>query len=262
MAGKVIAITGANGGLGRALAQFFADGGDQVVLLGRKFDKVKEVADAIGERATPVACDVGVPSSVRAAFETIAAKFPKIDALINNAAIFQPFTIEEATDDQIMNAVLANLAGPILCTRSAIPLLNRGGHIINISSESIALPFPHLSVYQATKAGLENFAEHMHRELEDKAIRVTVVRAGQMMGPGMSLEMEPAAAQRFGMEAMRRGLNLQARGITQYQSTLNIFRTLVDLPEDIHVGTVTFHSRAGVLLGMPQAQGSQNPTKS
>ena len=77
MAGKVIAITGANGGLGRALAQFFAEGGEIVVLLGRKFDKVKEVADAIGERALPVACDVGVPASVRAAFETIAKTHPE-----------------------------------------------------------------------------------------------------------------------------------------------------------------------------------------
>lgn len=258
MAGKVIAITGANGGLGRALAQFFAEGGDNVVLLGRKFDKVQEVAAAIGERATAVACDVGKPDSVRAAFAAIAEKFPKIDVLINNAAIFQPFTIEEATDDQIMGAVLANLAGPILCSRSAIPMLNRGGHIINISSESVALPFPHLGVYQATKAGLENFSGHLHAELEDKGIRVTVVRAGQMMGPGMSVEMEPAAAQRFGMEAMRRGLNLQARGITHYQSTLSLFRTLVDLPEDIHVGTITYHSRAGVILGMPSAPGSQS----
>jgi meso-butanediol dehydrogenase/(S,S)-butanediol dehydrogenase/diacetyl reductase len=243
MAGKVIAITGANGGLGRALAQFFAEAGDHVVLLGRKFDKVSEVAAAIGERALPVQCDVSSPESVRAAFATIAKTHPKIDALINNAAIFHPFLIEEATDDQIMNEVLANLAGPILCTRSAIPMLNRDGHIINISSESIILPFPHLSVYQATKAGLETFSHHMQSELADKRIRVTVVRAGQMMGPGMSLEMEPVAAQRFGAEAARRGMNMQARGITHYSSTLSIFRTLVDLAPDIHVGTVTFESR-------------------
>lgn len=241
MAGKVIAITGANGGLGRALAQFFAEGGDDVVLLGRKFDKVKEVADAIGERALPVACDVGVPASVRSAFETIAKTHPKLDVLINNAAIFHPFLIEEATDDQIMNGVLANLAGPILCARSAIPVLNRGGHIINISSESVAMPFPHLSVYQATKAGLENFSEHLHRELESKEIRVTVVRAGQMIGPGMSMEMDPEVAVRFGAEAMQRGIKLGR--MTQYQSTLSVFRALVDLPEDIHVGVVRFQSR-------------------
>ena len=246
MTGKVIVITGANGGLGRALSQFFAEGGEQVVMLGRKFDKVQEVAASIGERAFPVACDVGKPDSVRAAFATIAETFPKIDALINNAAIFQPFLIEEASDEQIMSAVNANLAGPILCSRSAIPMLNSGGHIINISSESVSVPFPHLGVYQATKAGVECFAEHLHREVSPKGIRVCVVRAGQMMGPGMSVEMEPEAAKRFAMEAMSRGIKMAERGITLYQSTLQIFRTLIDLPPDIHVGTVRYESRVPV----------------
>ena len=236
MAGKVIAITGANGGLGRALAQFFAEGGEQVVLLGRKLDKVQEVAAAIGSQAFAVACDVGKPESVTAAFKVIAGKYGKLDVLINNAAIFHPFLIEEATDAQIMDPVLANLAGPILCCRGAIPLMGRGGHIINISSESVTVPLPHLSVYQATKAGLENFSEHLQRELEDKGIRVTVVRAGQMMGPGMSVEMEPQAAMRFGAEAMRRGLNLRERGITLYPSTMPVFRMLVDLAPDLQVG--------------------------
>ncbi len=244
MAGKVIAITGANGGLGRALAQFFAEGGEQVVLLGRKLDKVQEVAAAIGGNAFAVACDVGKPESVTAAFKTIADKYGKLDVLINNAAIFHPFLIEEATDEQILAPVLANLAGPILCARSAIPLMSRGGHIINVSSESVTVPLPHLTVYQATKAGLENFSEHLQRELESKGIRVTVVRAGQMMGPGMSLEMEPQAARRFHMESMKRGLNLAKRGITMYPSTMPVFRMLVDLAPDLQVGTVVLMARA------------------
>jgi meso-butanediol dehydrogenase / (S,S)-butanediol dehydrogenase / diacetyl reductase len=243
MTGKIIAITGANGGLGRALAQFFAEAGDTVVMLGRKFDKVKEVADTIGERAFPVACDVGKPESVRAAFETIRQKFGKLDVLINNAAIFQPFLIEEATDDQIIGAVLANLAGPMLCVRSAVPLLGPGGHIINISSESVELQFPHLGVYQATKAGLENYSMHLQRDLEGRKIRVTVVRCGQMMGPGMSMEMEPEAAMRFATEAMRRGLNFQERGITSYSSTLPVFRMLVDSAPDMQIETVRIQSR-------------------
>lgn len=243
MAGKVIAITGANGGLGRALAQFFAEGGEQVVLLGRKLDKVQEVAAAIGERAFAVACDVGKPESVTAAFKVIGEKYGKIDVLINNAAIFHPFLIEEASDAQIMDGVLTNLAGPILTSRSAIPLMGRGGHIINVSSESVTVPLPHLGVYQATKAGLENFSEHLQRELSDKGIRVTVVRAGQMMGPGMSLEMEPEAAKRFHMESMRRGLNLMERGVTLYPSTMPVFRMLVDLAPDLQVGHVVLSAR-------------------
>jgi NAD(P)-dependent dehydrogenase (short-subunit alcohol dehydrogenase family) len=244
MAGKVIVITGANGGLGRALAQRFAAEGEQVVLLGRSLEKVQAVADEIGANALAAACEVTSPDSVRAAFATIAATHPKIDALINNAAIFKPFLVEEATDDQILGTVLTNLAGPILCARSAIPMLNRGGHIINLSSESIEEAFPHLSLYQATKGGLETFGLHLGRELEEKGIRVTTVRAGQMIGVGSSAEMDPVAGQRFFEAAMKRGLNLMERGMSQYQSATDVFRGLLDLPPDVHVGVVRFHGRA------------------
>lgn len=244
MAGKVVAITGANGGLGRALAQRFAGEGEQVVMLGRSLDKVKAVADEIGAGALAVACEVTSPDSVRAAFATIARTHPKIDALINNAAIFKPFTVAEASDDQILGTILTNLAGPILCARSAIPMLNRGGHIINISSESVEnTAFPHLTLYQATKGGLERFSQHLQREVEDQGIRVTTVRAGQMVGAGSSADMDPEAGQRFFTAAMQRGLNLMQRGMSQYQSTTQIFRMLLDLPPDVHVGGVLFEGR-------------------
>lgn len=243
MAGKVIVITGANGGLGRALAQRFAADGDHVVLLGRTLSKVQEVAELLGETALAVECDVASPASIRAAFSLIAETHPAIDVLINNAAIFHPFLIAEATDEQIMAPVLTNLAGPILCARSAIPMLRRGGQIINVSSESVDEPFPHLTLYQATKGGLERFSHHLNRELEPLGIRVTVVRAGQMVGPGSSAAMDPVAGQRFFEEAMKRGLNLMQRGMSQYQSVTQVFRNLVDLPPDLHVGVVLFQGR-------------------
>jgi len=245
MAGKVIVITGANGGLGRTLAQRFAHDGEKPVLLGRNLSKVQKVAEQIGASAIAVGCDVTSPDSVRAAFAEIAETYPKIDALINNAAIFQPFLVEEASDAQIMGSLLTNLAGPILCSRSAIPMLNRGGHIINLSSESIDVPFPHLSLYQSTKAGLEAFSLQLKRELDDQGhgIRVTIVRAGQMYAPDNTIEMDPAAHQRFFEASLKRGLNYAARGITLYSSTVEIFRLLLDLPQDIHIDTIKFESR-------------------
>jgi len=243
MAGKVIVITGANGGLGRALAQRFAREGEQVVLLGRRLDKVQEVAEAIGDAALAVACDVTSPQSVRAAFAAIAERHAKIDVLINNAAIFKPFLIEEASDEQLLAGILTNFAGPIFCSRSAIPMMERGGLIINVSSESIDLPFAHLLIYQSTKAGLERFSEGLHVELEDKGIRTSVVRAGQMFGPGMSSEMDPEAAGRFYQATLKRGLNVATRGMTLYDTATNVFRNLIDLPEDIHVARVNYHSR-------------------
>jgi meso-butanediol dehydrogenase/(S,S)-butanediol dehydrogenase/diacetyl reductase len=243
MTGKVIVITGANGGLGRALAQRFAGEGEQVVLLGRSLAKVQEVGNALGANAMAVACDVTSPDSVRAAFAQIATVHPGIDVLINNAAIFDPFLIAEATDDQLMNGILTNLAGPMLCSRSAIPMLSSGGLIINLSSESVDLPFPHLLVYQSTKAGLERFSKGLHLELEGQGIRVTTVRAGQMTGPGQSAVMDPEAGMRFFQECIKRGFNPMERGITQYDSTTGLFRYLIDLPSDMHIDIATYQAR-------------------
>lgn len=243
MAGKVIVITGANGGLGRALAQRFAADGEKVMLLGRTLAKVQAVADEIGENATAIECNVSSPDSVRAAFAQIAQIHPKIDVLINNAAIFQMLVLEEASDDQIINAVMSNLAGPMLCARSAIPMLESGGHIINISSESIEVTLPHLIPYQATKAGLEQFTKDLNLELMDRGIRVTTVRAGQMVGPGQAAEFDPVAGGRFFEAAMKRGHNVMMRGASQYASTVHIFRTIIDAPADVHIGTVSFQAR-------------------
>ncbi len=243
MTGKVIVITGANGGLGRALAQRFAGEGEKVVLLGRSLDKVQEVASAIGANAMAVACEATSPDSIRAAFAEIAKVHPKIDVLINNAAIFQPSPIEEASDDHILTGILTNLAGPMLCSRSAIPMMERGGLIINISSESVDFPFPYLLVYQSTKAGLEQFSKGLHKELEGQGIRVTTVRAGQMMGPGSSATMDPEMGMRFFQACLARGFNPMERGVTQYDSTLGLFRYLIDLPADMHVEIATYQAR-------------------
>jgi len=243
MANKVIVITGANGGLGRALAQRIASEGEQVVLLGRSLEKVQEVSSAIGANAMAVACEVTSPDSVRAAFAEIAKVHPQIDVLINNAAIFQPSPIEEASDEHILTGILTNLAGPMLCARSAIPMLNRGGLIINISSESVDFPFPYLLVYQSTKAGLEQFSKGLHKELEDKGIRVTTVRAGQMVGPGSSATMDPEMGMRFFQACVARGFNPMERGVMQYESTLGLFRLLIDLPADMHIDIATYQAR-------------------
>ena len=240
---KVIVITGAGAGLGRALARRFAADGESVVLLGRNAGKVEKAAAEIGADALAIGCDVGSPDSVRAAFARIAERHPRIDVLINNAAVFEPFLIAEATDDQILKSVTTNLAGPILCARSAIPLMGKGSHIINVSSESVGMLFPHLVMYQSSKAGLERFSQGLHHELEPKGIRVTTVRAGQMMEAGKTWDVDPQAAMRFAQAAMGAGLNLRERPISQYTSVTNVFRAVIDLPADLHTQTVFLHAR-------------------
>lgn len=240
---KIIVITGAGIGLGRALARRFAADGDTVVLLGRTLSKVAAAAKEIGARATAFECDVASPASVKNVFAEIAKKHSRIDVLINNAAIFEPFTIAEASDGQIMNTIATNLGGPMLCARAAIPLMKQGGQIINVSSESIDMPFPHLIVYQSSKAGLERFSLNLHRELESSGIRVTIVRAGQMMEEGKVWNVDPAAQMRFGKAAMEAGLNLRERPISQFTSVTDAFRAVIDLPADLHAVSIALHAR-------------------
>jgi meso-butanediol dehydrogenase/(S,S)-butanediol dehydrogenase/diacetyl reductase len=240
---KVIVITGAGVGLGRALARRFAADGDAVILLGRTLAKVEAAAGEIGARAMAVGCDVGSPDSVRSAFAAIAARHPRIDVLINNAALFEPFLIAEASDAQLLNIVATNLTGAMLCARAAIPMMDSGAHIINVSSESVGMVFPLMVVYQSSKAGLERFSEGLHHELEPRGIRVTSVRAGQMFEEGKVWNIDRAAAVAFAKATAAIGLNLRERPISQFDSVTDVFRALLDLPPDVTVQSVRLHAR-------------------
>jgi meso-butanediol dehydrogenase / (S,S)-butanediol dehydrogenase / diacetyl reductase len=241
---KIIAITGAGVGLGRALARRFAADGDSVILLGRTLEKVEAAAREIGARALAVHCDVASPDSVRAAFAQIAQRHPHIDVLINNAAVYEPFLIAEATDEQILQPLLTNVAGAVLCARAAIPLLKSGGHIINVGSESVELlHMPHMVMYQCSKAALERFSAGLQRELEPSGIRVTLVRAGAMYEQGKTFNADPGALVRFHKAAADAGIHLRERPISHVSSATQVFRAVIDLPEDLHALTVSLAAR-------------------
>lgn len=241
---KTIVITGAGVGLGRAIARRLASEGHTVVLLGRTLATVQAVATELGDRAMAVACDVGLPDSVRAAFATIAKRHPRIDVLINNAAVYEPFLIAEARDEQILNSVATNLAGPIFCCRSAIPMMVPGSHIINVSSESVEMTFPHLAMYQASKAGLERFSRALSVELESNRIRVSMVRAGQMLDPDKPWVGDPVAWGRFREAGLAAGVDLTKRPISHISSVPGVFSMLINLPPDVDVAELALHARA------------------
>jgi len=243
---KRIVITGAGAGLGRALARGFAADGHDVVLLGRTLSKVEAVAAEIGDRALALGCDVASPDSIRAAFAKIAARHQAIDVLINNAAIYAPFTIASATDEQIFGGITTNLIGPMLCSRSAIPMMTNGGQIINVSSESVALPFPPLSVYRAGKAGLEMFSDALQLEVEGAGISVTCVRAGSMHEEGKQWDIDRDAAMAFHSASVEAGLDLRNRPMSHTQSPVDIFRAIIGLPADLRIGTIALHARKQV----------------
>jgi meso-butanediol dehydrogenase / (S,S)-butanediol dehydrogenase / diacetyl reductase len=233
---RTIVITGAGDGLGRALARRFASDGDTVVLLGRTLAKVEAVAQEIGEQHMAVQCDVGDPGSVRAAFEKIAERHPKIDVLINNAGIFEPFTLAESDDAKVIAMMLTNFGGPIFVTREGLKLMERGGHVINVTSESVRVKFPMLWMYESTKAAVEHMSESIGRDLEAEGIRMTALRAGQMMDETKTATAWPMdVAMRFHEQCAAAGINPRERPIAHYNAVTDAFRAVIDSPPQVHI---------------------------
>ena len=104
--------------------------------------------------------------------------------------------------------------------------------------------FPFFVLYQGSKAGLERFSEGLNYELDPCGIKVTTVRAGQMMGEGKMPAWSPEIRVRFGQAALAAGLNMAELPKSQYSSVTNVFRSIIDLPPDLQTPVVTIHARA------------------
>jgi len=211
LAGKVVAITGASRGIGLAIAAGAAQAGARVALLARDTARLSAAAKEIGDAARAIPADISDPSAVRAAFAAIDQEFGRLDVLVNNAAVAWPHTVADATDEQLHAEVGTNLLAPLYTIRAAIPLLRRsgGGDIINVSTESVTNPFPHLLVYAATKAALETLSAGLIHELSADGIRVTILRAGRTEGGELRLRWDEQA--RLRAEADWDALGYRAR---------------------------------------------------
>jgi NAD(P)-dependent dehydrogenase (short-subunit alcohol dehydrogenase family) len=178
--GKVAVVTGASQGIGASIARVLHGAGMAVALLARSEDKLIALADELAGDTLAVPCDVGDPDSVRAAFATVGERFGRLDALVNNAGSIGMSLLADADDAHVTSIVTVNLLGPIWCSRAAIPLLDAagGGDIVNISSRAVELARPYLSVYAATKGGLETFTRTLAAEVRPQGIRVSAIRVG------------------------------------------------------------------------------------
>ena len=241
---KIIVITGAGDGLGRALARRFAKDGDTVILLGRTLAKVHAVAEELGGPALAIQCDVANGDSVRAAFAEVARVHPKIDVLINNAGIYWPFTLAEADDKIVADLTAININGTIFCARDALPLFQGDGLIVNVTSESAELKTPMMWLYASTKHAVELIGEMWARELEPQGVRVTTVRAGQMYDETKTSAPWPQeVSMRFGAAAAAVGIDLRGKGTSHYNSVTDAFRAILDMPRDTHLNLVAINGR-------------------
>ena len=159
---KVALVTGGGTGIGRAAAIALAREGYEVVIAGRRQDRLEEAArnaGSDGQRITPVAADVTDAASVRALFAEISSRFGRLDVLFNNAGTSAPAVpLEELSVEQWKRVIDTNLTGAFLCTQQAMRLMKeqepRGGRIINNGSISAHAPRPNSAPYTAAKHGM------------------------------------------------------------------------------------------------------------
>jgi NAD(P)-dependent dehydrogenase (short-subunit alcohol dehydrogenase family) len=203
---KVIVVTGAARGLGRALALGLAAEGARVAVLARDEQQaartVEEIAAASPAAPEPfgVAADVADEAQVRAAAAAVDARWGRVDALISNAGWMPPVTgVLDIEVSDLRRVVDSNLIGCFLTTKHFAPIMIRGGggRIIYLSSMIGVQANPGQAAYGATKAGVNILANVAHRELADRGIRTVALAPGLTDTPGMRASVDEAYVARI-----------------------------------------------------------------
>ncbi|CAM3296911.1 SDR family oxidoreductase [Mycobacterium frederiksbergense] len=179
---KVVVITGAGSGIGRATARVLLDTGHQVVLAGRRPDQLAETAHS-HPNALVVPTDVTDSASVRALFERTVSSFGRVDVLFNNAGTFGPAaSIADIDDEQWHIVWRTNVDGAVFCAREATRIMTsqlpRGGRIINNGSLAAHRPRPDSLAYAVTKHAISGLTASMLLDLRDLDIDVTQIDIG------------------------------------------------------------------------------------
>jgi len=196
--GKVVVITGASSGIGKACAFEFADNGAVVVLGARKENELEKVEAEIKKRggeAYAVRTDVKNIEDCKNLVDKTIEKYGKIDVLINNAGISMRANFEDLDLSVIKELMDTNFYGAVYCTKYALPyLLKQKGTIIAISSISGLTPLPGRTGYCASKYAMDGFFNTLRLENIKKGLNVLIVHPGFT-----SSNIRKAALNQFGL---------------------------------------------------------------
>lgn len=181
--GKVIVVTGAGSGMGRALALALLNKGARVAAVDLNETALKETAALAGQgdKLSLHVVNVSDRKAVEALPDAVIAAHGAVDGIINNAGIIQPFVrLNDLTYEAIERVMNVNLYGVVYMTKAFLPhLLKRpAAHIVNVSSMGGFFPVPGQTLYGASKAGVKLLTEGLYSELLDTNVRVTVVFPG------------------------------------------------------------------------------------
>ena len=177
---KIVVITGASSGIGKAAAIEFAKKGAKLALVSRRKEKLEELQKSLVQFSSEVlvcSCDVSDKESVKKMSDAVLEKFGKIDILVNNAGFAIYSTVANLTIEEIESQMQTNYFGMIYCTKNFLPTLQKqnSGHIVNVASVAASFGLPGIAPYCASKFAMLGFSEGLKHELKGTKIGVTVV---------------------------------------------------------------------------------------
>ena len=180
LSGKRILVTGGTTGIGRETIKLLTEEGARVLTFGRDAEALRVALD-YAKGAQGLTADSGTREGVEEVFRALDDKLGGIDMLVACAALgAQP--IHEMAEDEWRYVIDTNLTGYLSCARAAIKRMERegGGHLLFVGSISTEIKAEGESVYAATKAGIQAFAETLRKEIADKNIKVSVIQPGSV----------------------------------------------------------------------------------
>jgi NADP-dependent 3-hydroxy acid dehydrogenase YdfG len=182
LSGRVAVVTGASSGIGEAIARSLAAAGARVGLIARRADRLDEVAASLGAEglmARPFVADVRDRESLAEVAGAVSDELGRVDCLVNNAGMMLLSRVEERSFEEWRTMIETNLVGAVETTAAFIDqLTDGGGDVVNISSSAGGRARPASSMYSATKAGLNAWADGLRQEVADRGVRVIVVKPG------------------------------------------------------------------------------------
>jgi glucose 1-dehydrogenase len=188
--GKVVAVTGGDQGIGRAIVERLAAEGADVALCFRSnkagADEVVAAIQKSGRKAAAFPCDVGKVAEGQRFINEAAVKFGRIDILVNNAGLERRADFWDVTEEDYDTVLDVNLKGPFFVTQAFVRQrieAKAGGKVINISSVHEELPFPHFASYCASKGGIKMLTRNLSIELAPLGITINSIAPGAIETP-------------------------------------------------------------------------------
>jgi serine 3-dehydrogenase len=228
---KTTLITGATSGFGLASARRFAAGGWRVIGTGRRAERLRELAEELGDAFLPLEIDMRDHEAIES-LAKLSSPWGEIDLLLNNAGGAPPTTPLPETDwARVQTVIDTNITGLVVLTRALLPkLIERRGQIINLSSVAATYPYKGGAVYAGTKAFVRQFSLDLRCDLAGTGVRVTSIE------PGMA-ETEFTLVRTGGDQAASDALYADVNPLTA-EDHAELFWWLANLPPHMNINTL------------------------